>query len=263
MTAALLDAHGVSAGIPLAARPPVVGADPDPRSGDRQRRPGGGDRAHGAVGGGRQPRARRGRCGHAVRGDHRRGVHGACRVRGGGRGDRGGAGGRLDATSVIPSRVTALTSVGLEHHRVARRDRDRDQPRSWRCSDHSTLVVGVVGDDVEELAERFATERGASLVRAEPGRASPCAPRAFQRRNFAVALAAARAVLGTWRWGRGAGGGRARAPGRLEREGDPPAVLDAAHNPQAAALAEALPRSRTGGPSSRAWRCWRRRTPNP
>jgi dihydrofolate synthase / folylpolyglutamate synthase len=164
-----------------------------------------------------------------------------------------GLGGRLDATNVIPSRVTALTSVGLEHTEwLGETETEIAAEKLAVLRDHSTLVVGVVGDEVEELAERFATERGASLVRAEPGpRLALRAPGPFQRRNFAVALAAARAILG---------GLDVRVaervaaelelPGRLElREGDPPTVLDAAHNPQGArALAEALPELADGRP---------------
>jgi dihydrofolate synthase / folylpolyglutamate synthase len=164
-----------------------------------------------------------------------------------------GLGGRLDATNVIPSRVTALTSVGLEHTEwLGETETEIAAEKLAVLRDHSTLVVGVVGDEVEELAERFATERGASLVRAEPGpRLTLRAPGRFQRRNFAVALAAARAILGRLdvevaEWV----AAELELPGRLElREGDPPAVLDAAHNPHGAgALAEALPDVADGRP---------------
>jgi dihydrofolate synthase / folylpolyglutamate synthase len=164
-----------------------------------------------------------------------------------------GLGGRLDATNVIPSRVTALTSVGLEHTEwLGETETEIAAEKLAVLRDHSTLVVGVVGDDVEELAERFATERGATLVSAKPApRLTLRAPGPFQRRNFAVALAAARAILG------GLDlevadrvGAELELPGRLElREGDPPTVLDAAHNPQGAgALAEALPDVADGRP---------------
>jgi dihydrofolate synthase / folylpolyglutamate synthase len=164
-----------------------------------------------------------------------------------------GLGGRLDATNVIPSRVCALTSVGLDHTEwLGDTVTEIAAEKLAVLRDHSTLVIGELTADVERLAERFASERGASLVRAEPGpRLTLRAPGQHQRRNFAVALAAARAILG---------GVDLEAvervahelelPGRLElREGSPPMVLDAAHNPDGArALAEALPEVARGRP---------------
>jgi dihydrofolate synthase / folylpolyglutamate synthase len=164
-----------------------------------------------------------------------------------------GLGGRLDATNVIPSKVTALTSVGLEHTEwLGETELEIATEKLDVLRDHTTLVTGDVSEDVGRLAERIAADRGASLVRAEPGpRLSLRAPGAFQRRNFAVALAAARSVLGSLDV---AAAERVahelRLPGRLDlREGDPPIILDAAHNPQGArALAEALPEVAAGRP---------------
>ena len=164
-----------------------------------------------------------------------------------------GLGGRLDATNVIPSQVCALTSVGLEHTEwLGETELEIAAEKLAVLRDHSTLVVGVVGTGVERLAERSAAIRGASLVRAEPGpRLSLRAPGPFQRRNFAVALATARAVLG----GLDVDtvqevSGKLELPGRLEvRENDPPTILDAAHNPEGVrALAEALPEVAAGRP---------------
>jgi dihydrofolate synthase / folylpolyglutamate synthase len=157
-----------------------------------------------------------------------------------------GLGGRLDATNVIPSRVCALTSVGLEHTEwLGETETEIAAEKLEVLREHSTLVVGAVSPDVERLAERFAADRGTSLVRAEPGPGlSLRAPGPFQRRNFAVALAAARAMLGGLDVAAAERvAGELELPGRLERrEGDPPVILDAAHNPAGArALAEALP----------------------
>jgi len=157
-----------------------------------------------------------------------------------------GLGGRLDATNVIPSHACALTSVGLEHTEwLGDTDVEIAAEKLAVLRNHSTLVLGEVSEAVERLADRVAIERGASLVRATPGpRLSLRAPGGFQRRNFAVALAAARALRG------GVDldavervADELELAGRLElREGDPPVVLDAAHNPDGArALAEALP----------------------
>jgi dihydrofolate synthase/folylpolyglutamate synthase len=164
-----------------------------------------------------------------------------------------GLGGRLDATNVLPSQVTALTSIGLEHTEwLGETEREIAGEKLAVLRDHSTLVIGRLGPDAEQLAERVAADRGASLVRAEPGPGLELGvPGAFQRRNFAVALAAARAVLGgieVEAVERVAAELSLRA--RLEvRPGDPPQVLDAAHNPEGArALAEALPEVAEGRP---------------
>ena len=70
-------------------------------------------------------------------------------------------------------------------------------------------------------------------------------------RNFAVAVAAAEAVAGALDPERVAEvASRLRLHGRLERiDGEPPTIIDAAHNPDGAvALAEALPGVAAGGP---------------
>jgi dihydrofolate synthase/folylpolyglutamate synthase len=74
---------------------------------------------------------------------------------------------------------------------------------------------------------------------------------AFQRRNFALATAAAEAFLGEVDPERVAAvAAGIRVPGRLERVAEhPPTYVDAAHNPDgAAALAEALPGIAEGRP---------------
>ena len=66
----------------------------------------------------------------------------------------------------------------------------------------------------------------------------------FQRRNFALARAAAEAYLGGARpGGGGAAAAEVRVPGRLQIVGENPlTLLDGAHNPDGmAALAESLP----------------------
>ena len=73
----------------------------------------------------------------------------------------------------------------------------------------------------------------------------------FQRRNFALAVAAAEAFLGEVDPEKVAGvAGMLRVPGRLELIAEsPPTYVDAAHNPDgAAALAEALPGIAAGRP---------------
>jgi dihydrofolate synthase / folylpolyglutamate synthase len=166
-----------------------------------------------------------------------------------------GLGGRLDATNTIPSRVTVLTSVGLDHTEwLGETKAEIAAEKLAVLRDHSTLVVGRVSPEVTRLADEAANERGAKLVNApeDPGpefrlRASG----RFQRRNFALAMAAAEAFLGELDRERVAAvAATLTIPGRLERiADDPPTFLDAAHNPDgAAALAEALPEVAGAGP---------------
>jgi dihydrofolate synthase/folylpolyglutamate synthase len=165
-----------------------------------------------------------------------------------------GLGGRLDATNVLPSRATVLTSVGLEHTEwLGDTEEEIAGEKLAVLRDHSILVTGELAPGVQALAERTARERSASLI------ASPdhdpdlelAVPGAYARRNFAVAVAAATAVLGPLDPDRVHGVAMGlELPGRMQvLNGDPPLVLDAAHNPPgAAALAEALPEAVDGAP---------------
>jgi len=158
-----------------------------------------------------------------------------------------GLGGRLDATNTIQSRVTVLTSVGLDHTEwLGETELEIAAEKLAVLKDQSTLVLGRVSAPVRELAERIAGERGARLVIApeDPGPGvEVAAPGAFQRRNFALAVAAAEAFLGAVDPEKVAAvAAGVTVPGRLEQIGEsPPTYVDAAHNPDgAAALAEAL-----------------------
>jgi dihydrofolate synthase/folylpolyglutamate synthase len=165
-----------------------------------------------------------------------------------------GLGGRLDATNVLPSRVTVLTSVGLEHTEyLGDTEVEIAAEKLAVLRDHSALVVGPLSPEVEDLARRVATERSAELVTVRdlaPVVELPVAA-PYLRRNFAVALAAAEVVLGSLDSERVMGvAAGLELHGRMEVvEGDPVVVLDAAHNPAgAAALAEALPAAAGGRP---------------
>lgn len=166
-----------------------------------------------------------------------------------------GLGGRLDATNTIPSRVTVLTSVGLDHTEwLGDTELQIAAEKLAVLRDQSTLVLGRVSAEVRELAERIAGERGATLVVApeDPGPGVEVAATGpFQRRNFALATAAAEAFLGAVDPEKVvAVAAGVRVPGRLEQIGEsPPTFVDAAHNPDgAAALAEALPGIADGRP---------------
>ena len=160
-----------------------------------------------------------------------------------------GLGGRYDATNVIPSRVQVLTNVGLEHTRwlgptvadIAREKLDVVQPSG----------ILVVGDDLHPdalaLARDTCAARGARLVVTAvdslPANLEVLARGAYQRRNFALARAAAEAYLGALDEDMvRAAAASTLVPGRFEVvDSEPDTVLDGAHNPGGmAALAEAL-----------------------
>jgi dihydrofolate synthase/folylpolyglutamate synthase len=159
-----------------------------------------------------------------------------------------GLGGRLDATNTIPSKVTVLTSIGLDHTEwLGETDLEIAAEKLAVLRDQTTLVLGGVSGEVRELAEATARERNARLVVAPPVPDFDVhlrAPGEFQRRNFALACAAAEAFLGHLEPERAAVvAATVTVPGRLEQLAErPPVFIDAAHNPAgAAALAESLP----------------------
>jgi dihydrofolate synthase/folylpolyglutamate synthase len=164
-----------------------------------------------------------------------------------------GLGGRLDATNVIPSRVCALTSVGLDHTEwLGSTLEEIASEKLAVLRDHSTLVVGELDPGVASLARRVAADRHCSLVSAGPSPDLELRARGpYQRRNFAVALATAEAALGRLEPAVARKvASRLELAGRMDlREGDPPLLLDAAHNPDGArALAEGLPEAAGGRP---------------
>jgi dihydrofolate synthase/folylpolyglutamate synthase len=158
-----------------------------------------------------------------------------------------GLGGRLDATNTIPSRVTVLTSIGLDHTRwLGESELEIAAEKLAVLRDHTTLVLGRVSPAVAALAEKTAAEHGAKLIVAPEDPGGGIALRAaggFQRRNFALAVAAARELHGDLDPAKVAAvAASLTVPGRLERVAEDPATfVDVAHNPDgAAALAEGL-----------------------
>jgi dihydrofolate synthase/folylpolyglutamate synthase len=163
-----------------------------------------------------------------------------------------GLGGRYDATSVIESRVTALTNVGLEHTRwLGPTVRDIAEEKLAVLRPGTTLVLGAgLADEARAVAERVAGERGARIVVAAESLADTplAAAGAFQRRNFALARVVAETYLRESSLTPNEQAVRAAAaatevPGRLQvLRRDPLTVLDGAHNPDAVqALVQALP----------------------
>ena len=157
-----------------------------------------------------------------------------------------GLGGRYDATSVIDSRVQVLTNVGLEHQRwlgPTLRDIAREKLAVVRPG--GTLVCGDLAPEVEEEARAAAHAAGARLVFAPADAGVPvAAPGAFQRRNFALARAAAEAYLGELDDASvRAAAAAVQVPGRMQVVSrEPLTIVDGAHNPSGMqALVEALP----------------------
>jgi dihydrofolate synthase / folylpolyglutamate synthase len=154
-----------------------------------------------------------------------------------------GLGGRYDATNVIPSEVQVLTNVGLEHTRwLGPTIADIASEKLAVVRSGSTLVIGP---DLHPDALALAREAPAArVVVAEPGDVVTAARGAFQRRNFALARAAAEALLGSLdEEAVRAAAASTLVPGRFEVVAhDPETVIDGAHNPAGmSALAESLP----------------------
>ena len=173
-----------------------------------------------------------------------------------------GLGGRHDATGVLRAPIVVLTNVGLEHTRwLGPTIADIAREKLAVVSPGATLILG---DDNPEVAG-LARATGATVVAAhahehpygahvhDPGPADKRhidaylhegALAGYQRDNFAVACAAARAQLGALDEAVVASvAARITVPGRLQVVGERPlAILDGAHNPSGVeALAAALP----------------------
>jgi dihydrofolate synthase / folylpolyglutamate synthase len=163
-----------------------------------------------------------------------------------------GLGGRWDATNVLPSHVQVLTNVGLEHTRwLGPTVRDIAREKLAVVRDGATLVVGAgLHADALEEAHAAAERHGARLVQASPDPGvEVAAPGAYQRRNFALARAAAEAYLGAAKLEAvRAAAAAVTVPGRLQVVGhEPLTLLDGAHNAEGiAALVESLPQLTAG-----------------
>ena len=148
-----------------------------------------------------------------------------------------GLGGRWDATNVLDAGVVVLTNVGLEHTRwLGPTVVDIAREKLAVVKPGATLVTGPLDPEVEALAR----ETGAHVVAAPPVEEGPAG---YQRGNFAVAVAAARADLGELEPRVVADvAKRVRVPGRMQIvEERPLTIYDGAHNPSGMeALVQAL-----------------------
>lgn len=157
-----------------------------------------------------------------------------------------GLGGRLDATNVIPSQLTVLTSIGLDHTDYLGETLEEIAAEKLAVlRDHSTLIRAELPPEVEPVVTREVGHRHAEVLStagADPGGIAVSS--GYQAGNMALARAAAERVLGQLDPDRVR---RVEAelsiPGRAELiPGEPPMIFDAAHNPDGArALAASLP----------------------
>ena len=153
-----------------------------------------------------------------------------------------GLGGRLDATNVIPSQLTVLTSVGHDHTEwLGETLEEIAAEKVAVLRDHTKLIRPPMPEPVERVIKEAAGARHAEDLELKIETPSGHVP--FESWNFFLALSVVDKLLG------GIDGDAAervrqtiRIPGRADVEpGDPPAIYDAAHNPDGArALAEAL-----------------------
>jgi dihydrofolate synthase / folylpolyglutamate synthase len=168
-----------------------------------------------------------------------------------------GLGGRLDATNVIPSKLTVLTSVGYDHTEwLGETLEEIAAEKVAVLRDHTTLVRGDLPEEVEPVIEAAVSQRHADQIRpaglvgggGPPGDAYLPSIRGYQQLNMALAWKAASQVATEMANEdevkvilRSMSG--VRIPGRAEvMRGDPPTIFDAAHNPDGAkALARLLP----------------------
>jgi dihydrofolate synthase / folylpolyglutamate synthase len=159
-----------------------------------------------------------------------------------------GLGGRLDATNVIPSKLTVLTSVGLDHTEwLGETLEEIAGEKVAVLRDHTTLLTGELPPEVDPVIERELERKHAHRVF---GPDDPTGEEAtYQRLNEGLATAAASVILGGLDREVMANWHGVTIPGRAEFvAGDPDVVYDAAHNPDGArALAQTL-REMSGDP---------------
>jgi dihydrofolate synthase/folylpolyglutamate synthase len=153
-----------------------------------------------------------------------------------------GLGGRLDATNVIPSQLTVLTSIGYDHTEwLGETLEEIAAEKVAVLRDHTALLTARIPTEAWPVIEREAKRRHSGLevlaLEADSG------PATYRDWNQALAEAAASMVLGKLDPEVDAALSEMVIPGRAQLEpGDPPAIYDAAHNVDGArALAEALP----------------------
>jgi dihydrofolate synthase / folylpolyglutamate synthase len=154
-----------------------------------------------------------------------------------------GLGGRLDATNVIPSQLTVLTSVGYDHTEwLGETLEEIAAEKVAVLRDHTTLLFPGVPEEALPVIEHEVERRHARARMVAAHFDSLTGP-TYQDRNRVLAEAAVQEVLGEGDVDASGVLDGLTISGRAEvHPGDPPTIFDAAHNPDGArALAESLP----------------------
>ena len=154
-----------------------------------------------------------------------------------------GLGGRLDATNVIPSQLTVLTSVGYDHTEwLGETLEEIAAEKVAVLRDHTTLLFPGVPEEALPVIEHEVERRHARARMVAAHFDSFTGP-TYQDRNRVLAEAAVEEVLGEGDLDASGVLDGLTISGRAEvHPGDPPTIFDAAHNPDGArALAESLP----------------------
>ena len=132
-----------------------------------------------------------------------------------------GLGGRLDATNVIPSKLTVLTSVGLDHTEWLGETLEEIAAEKLAVlRDHSTLLTGALPPEAQPVAEREAERRHAKLAVGHGGRLEP--RQRVPGRKLRPGAGRSRAARGEVRSGGGAAPDRAAR--RRRRPGSRPST---------------------------------------
>lgn len=158
-----------------------------------------------------------------------------------------GLGGRLDSTTAFPAEVCAVTQVGLDHTQIL----GDTVEKIWRekiaiLRAGKPLVTAQTRGDLLDELRALAAARGGSAVVLDPSdrfRLEGMPPGRVQEENLAVARRAVELFLGRAleRNEIGEALRGMRWPGRFESvPGDPLAILDVGHNPDAARELAAL-----------------------
>lgn len=149
-----------------------------------------------------------------------------------------GLGGRLDATNAVPKDIAVLAPIGLDHQQYLGDTLAQiAAEKAAIIAPGKPSVTAVQEPEAMAVIERTAREQDSPLTtaRVHEDTPRPSLPGVHQRENAALALetmnrlhllpdapAAARALADV-QW-----------PGRFERTGTPPIILDGAHNEHAA-----------------------------
>ncbi len=164
-----------------------------------------------------------------------------------------GLGGRLDATNIVDSVATAITSIGKDHCAYLGEDvADIAKEKAGIIKSGVPLVTGPLPHRARAVVRQAAKYRNARWLRygrdfgPQSARVAPSLLGPHQSTNAGIAAAIVRQLQERFPVSREAlekGVSTVRWPGRLEVvDSSPTTVLDAAHNPDAAqSLLDALP----------------------